>query len=135
MTLGFPNEQGVGVHVLADDEEGLGVTTDIQSAPLADCEEVGPRMGADFEGLSKIEFRGGPGGLTRNDRLGRQFDDGAMLDLELLLEEFRQLDFADETQALAVFLFRIGQANLGGDAPDFGFFEFAQGKSASDSCS
>ena len=73
------------------------MTTDIQSAPLADCEEVGPRMGSDFNGLSEIEFRWGPGGFARNDRLGRQLDDGAMLDLELLLEEFRQLDLADET--------------------------------------
>jgi predicted Zn-dependent protease len=64
MTLGFSDEQGVGVHVLTDDEQGFGVTADIQSAPLANREEMSAGMGADFEGLSQIKFRWRPWRLS-----------------------------------------------------------------------
>ncbi len=104
------------------------MSTHIQSSALANGKKMGARMGSNLDGVAQIDLRFGPRMVSGNNSVCRDLENGAMLDLQLLLQEFRKLDFSHKTEALAVFFLCVGQSDFSGDAPHVGLIQFPHGK-------
>ena len=61
MLVRFSDVQRIPIHVLANDKQRVDMAANVESPSLADGEEVGSGVGADFFGVLVRESGGGPG--------------------------------------------------------------------------
>ena len=131
-------------HVRREDEQRLLASSDAEALALADGVEMGAVVFADllavahgvvprFGQCRQLFVRGfgtvGRSGFPAEFRPGGEyFVHIAPLGGEFLLEKGRQVDLADEADALRILAFGRGEMLLGGDAPYFGFQQIPDGE-------
>jgi hypothetical protein len=135
VVVAHAHEEGVRFDVAFDDEQGLRTPPDRDSFPLTDGEKVRPGMFADHATVVRGPGDGGGSVASRGAGVRCEFGvvAGDFHDVprargKLHPQEIRQVDLADKTQALAVFLFGRGKAVCSGPIADLGFAEVPDGE-------
>ena len=127
MMVALSHENGVGLDARSNDKQWLGLSSDLQSFPLAHGEKVGAIVLANDLAHFRCQGKGscaffqrGVSFSVKHGMVTIDLDDVAALDLKLLLQEIGQPHFADETQALRIFFVRRGQSEFMGQLAYFG---------------
>ncbi len=134
--LPLSDVEDVAFHVGGDDEQRFRPSAYVEALALADREEMRAAVASGFRAVRfGVEIRGRklferavrrPFAITGPSR--GYFDDVAVAGRQLLLQEDGQIDLADEADALRILALGRGQMLFGGDAPDFGFEQVADGE-------